>query len=373
MKRIFLTGLIIIISIPAFAQVDVEHRRTLTIQTGFPIGAGQEEIGGVGFYWFNENHYPWTNTALRVIFAGVYADGELSYFLPSSTNTAFGAGLGGGVFVDNITPYVQGNRLNSQKFYGDNGNGRVFINQTIPNPTPLPLNVRATYIISGSLYRRTSQTSAFTIPHDFMTQTLQAELRFGGIEPGLTARRGLELYVAADANYRTGFDAFGPNGALFPRNSSYQRVFASLAGKIPVDQTTVFVRIGGGLGEHIDELSAWKLGGNLTGMDSYTYTLHGYYTREIFAEDFGIANLELRQRLTEKYNLTAHLYGDYAIANTTAPLDGRWHNFFGAGAGLSFRTFWDINMLVSYGYGFNAVRYGRRGGNEIGLALEKQF
>ena len=30
-------------------------------------------------------------------------------------------------------------------------------------------------------------------------------------------------------------------------------------------------------------------------------------------------------------------------------------------------------MLVSYGYGVNAVRNGEHGGHEIGVALEKQF
>jgi hypothetical protein len=373
MKKILFVAVLALFSVRTFAQVDVEHRRTVTIQTGFPVGAGQERIGGFGYFWFNENNYPWTNTALRVIFAGVYADSELSYFLPSNTNTAMGVGLGGGAFVDSITPYVQGRRLNTQEFFGDNANARLFINETIPNPTRLPLNLRGTYIISGSLYRGRDRTSGFTVPDDFMTQTLQAELRFGGIEPGLASRRGLELYLSADANYRTGFDAFGPNGALFPEHSGYQRALASLAGKIPLDQTTIYLRIAGAIGEHIDQLSAYKLGGNLVGVDAYAYTIHGYYAREIFAEDFGIANLQVSQRLTEKHNVTVHLYGDYAIANTIAPLDGRWHDFFGAGAGLSFRTFWDINMLISYGYGFNAVRYGERGGNEVGLALEKNF
>ena len=38
-------------------------------------------------------------------------------------------------------------------------------------------------------------------------------MRLGGIEPGLTAKRGAELHILADANYRSGFDPFGPNGA----------------------------------------------------------------------------------------------------------------------------------------------------------------
>jgi hypothetical protein len=365
----------------AVAQVDIEHRRTLSVQTGFAINDSEEKLGGFGLYWFNENDFPWPGTALRVIFAGLYLDGELSYFLPANTNTAVGAGLGGGVFVDNIVPYRQGERLATQEFYGDNANARLFINHELTQiPVgelgALPVNLRGTYIVSGSFYRPTSDTRNFTVPPDFLTQTLLAEFRIGGIEPGLTARQGLELYMAAEANYRTGFDAFGPRGSEFPAHSKYQRLFGSLAGKIPVDATTVYLRVGGGLGEDLDELSAWKLGGNLAGAEPYTYTLHGYYTREFFADDFGIVNLAISQQLTERHNIAVHLYGDYAAVKVLDVVTGsadEWHSVFGVGAGVSFRTFWDVEMLVSYGYGINAVRNGDRGGHEIGLALEKKF
>ena len=360
------------------AQVDVEHRRMLTLQTGFAVGQSEEALGGFGFFWFNEDHYPWTNTALRVIFAGIFVDSELSYFLPASTNTAIGAGLGGGLYIDSITPYVQGERLAHQEFYGDNANARVFINHelaAIPfgERGALPVNVRATYAVSGSFYRKTGTTQNFTLPDDFLTQTILAELRFGGIEPGLTARRGAELYLAAEANYRSGFDAFGPTGNTFPSHNTYQRVYGSLAGKIPIKDTLIYLRIGGGLGEDVDELSSYKLGGNLISVEPFTTTLHGYYTREIFAEDFGIANIVVSQKLSDEHGIAAHLYGDWAVAKSVPPGVRDWDNYFGVGAGLSFRTFWDVNALVSYGYGINAIRNGDSGGHEIGLALEKRF
>lgn len=373
MKRLLVALAFFALANNAPAQVDVQHRRTLTLQTGFSVSEGEERPGGFGFYWFNENHFPWTNTALRVIFAGVLLDAELSCFLPGNTHTAIGVGLGGGAFVDSITPYVKGERLARQEFYGDNANLRLFINHEIPNPTPLALNIRGTYIARGSFYRPTSHTSDFTLPQDFFTQTLLAELRFGAIQPGLTARRGLQLYIAAEANYRSGFDAFGPDAALFAAHSTYQRLSGSLAAKIPVESTTLFARVGGGLGDGIDQLSAWKLGGNLAGAEPFAYTLHGYYTREIFAEDFCIANLSVSQQLTDWRELTLHLYGDYAAARTVPPQDGQWHSFFGVGTGVGFRAFWDVQMLVNYGYGINAVRNGQRGGHEVGLAIEKKF
>jgi hypothetical protein len=49
-----------------------------------------------------------------VIFAGFFGDTELSYFLPANTNIAIGAGLGGGLYIDSIIPYQDGERLGKQ-------------------------------------------------------------------------------------------------------------------------------------------------------------------------------------------------------------------------------------------------------------------
>jgi len=344
----------------------------LIVQTGFPL-KGEEQPSAYGYFWFNQNNFPWSNTVLRVAVAGIFDDIELSYFLPANTNIAIGVGGGSGWFIGSIAPYRDGDLVKDQEFYGDTASGRVFINETIPNPSPLPLNLRGTYNVTGSFYRKTSTTSNFTIPDDFYTQTLIAEFRYGGVEPGLTARRAAELYVAADANYRSGFESFGPNGALFPAHSEYDRVYGSLTAKFPVQQTTFYAHVGGGMGEHMDELSSFKIGGNMLGVEPFAATVHGYYTREFFAEDFGIANFELRQQLTDEHTVTAHLYGDWAVLKPVLPETPDWHNIFGVGAGLSFHTIWRMDWLISYGYGINAVRDGRRGGQEIGLALQKEF
>jgi hypothetical protein len=376
MRKLLLAGLMIAVAQQAVAQVDIERRRTLLAQVGVSATGGDEMPFPAAYFWFNENNFPCTNTALRFIFGGVFANAELSWFPGNQTNTAIGVGFTGGLFVDSVVPYRAGARLSDQQFYGDIVSGSVFINQTIPNPPPLPINVRATYSATGSFYREADDTQNFTLPADTLTQTISAELRLGGIVPGLTAKRGAELYVAADVSYRSGFEQFGPVGSPFPAHNKYERVFGSLAGKIPVGETIISARVCGGLGEHLDELTAWKLGGNLLGADSYSLPLHGYYTREIFADDFGLANLAVTIPVNEDWRLAGHLYGDYAAAKTlnvaTGLADG-WHHFVGVGAGVSFRALWNINGLLSYGYGVNAIREGRHGGHEVALALEKQF
>ncbi|MEI6084844.1 MAG: hypothetical protein WCS70_11135 [Verrucomicrobiota bacterium] len=376
MKNLLLLLCLVVVSHSAFAQVDIEHRRTVTVQAGAAVSQSEEPLSGFGYFWFNENNYPWTNTALRVIYAGVYLDSEFSYFVDGNTNTAIGFGAGGGIYMDGLTPYVNGERLAQQEFNGDDIGGRVFINQTIPNPTPLPLNVRASYFISQFYYRTTSSTAkAFTVPSDFYTQTAQAELRFGGIEPGLLSKRGAEFYVAADANYRSGFEQFGQTNApaVNGHQTDYQHVFASLAAKLPAGPLAVSARFCGGYGNNLDEISAWKLGGNLINVDPFAYTLHGYYLREFYTDQFLMSNLALSVPLCDKHGVALHFYGDWAVARGVPPLARDFDNYFGVGSGLSFRGPWRTAFLVSYGYGINAVRNGNRGGNEVAIGLEKNF
>ncbi|HYS05765.1 MAG TPA: hypothetical protein VEW47_11295 [Candidatus Dormibacteraeota bacterium] len=359
-----------------FAQVDVEPRTILTAQSSTSVLHGEEWPGGFGAFWFNRNHLPWEHTALRLVYAGIYADAELSYFAGGNPNTTLGLGIGGGAFLDGVDPYTSGERLSHQQFYGDSVNARVFVNQTIPGSSPLPINIRATYTVSGTSFRNASDTLRFTRPHDFRTQQLMAEFRIGGIEPGLTSTRGVELYLEADTNERTGFHPFGPNGVTFPAWTRSDRLSASLGGRIPAGRTLIVVGVHGGLGRHIDELSAWKLGGNMLGIDPFSYTLHGYYTRELLAESFVLANLDFAFPIASAHQLTGHLYGDYATLRQLDAATGEtigWHRFPGIGAGVGFKTLWGADCIIGYGYGIDAVRDGRRGGHEVGFAFEKSF
>jgi hypothetical protein len=358
----------------AFAQVDVEHRRLLTLQSGMSVYHSEEALNGYGFFWFNENHFPWDRTALRLNYAGIYLDTELSYFLPVETVTAVGIRLGGGVYCDDVNPYIQGERIASQEFRGDAGLVSVFVNhEVLKIAGQLPLNVRATYEARRTSYRKTSHTSDFVLPPDFFTHTVQGEIRLGGIEREITSRQGLVAYVLADANYRDDFQAFGPVGALFPKYSDYQRLLAQLGAKIPIDNTTWFLLFTGGTGHHLDELSAYRLGGNIVNADPVIYTLHGYYTKEFFARDFGLVNFEVRQEINEQYRVTLHFYADCAAEQSVLPDQTNKRVLPGLGAGIGFRSFWETDVLLSYGYGFNAVRDGDRGGHEVAIGLEKQF
>jgi hypothetical protein len=373
-RCILVAAFLICLCARGFAQVDVEHRRLLTLQSGMSVYHSEEELSPYGFFWFNENHFPWDRTALRLNYAAVYLDTELSYFLPVETVTAVGIRLGGGVYSDDVDLYVQGERLASQQFRGDAGLASVFVNhEVLKIAGQLPLNVRATYEVRRTSYRETGNTHDFVLPPDFFTHTVQGEIRLGGIEREITSRQGLVAYVLADANYRDDFRAFGPVGSPFPAHSNYQRLLGQLGAKIPVDQTTWFLLFTGGTGHDLDELSAYRLGGNIVNADPAIYTLHGYYTKEFFARDFGLVNFEVRQQVNEQHQVTLHLYGDCAAERSVPPDQTNERVLPGIGAGVGFRSFWKTDVLVSYGYGFNAVREGDRGGHEVALGIERKF
>jgi hypothetical protein len=362
----------------ATGQIDQTHRRTAMIQSGTAVGDSEEAVGGVGYFLFNEAEYPWDNTVLRLIYAGVYADAELSTFLSSAETTAVGAGLDGGFFIDSVTPYVDGERLSRQSFYGDRAGVRLFVDQELAefplNETILvPVHLRGTYRVGGRFYRETSDTQNFEMPENILLQTLLAEFRIGAVRPRFPYREGFEIYLGLEANYRTGQEAFGPTTGLFDTSATYQRALASMGGEVPLGPVRVYGRVTGGTGDDIDEIAAWRVGGNLSHADTWSFPLHGYYTRELFAEDFGLANLELIVPVLEDAQLNLHFYGDYAAVRTVPPQDGEWHSFIGTGAGVSFTAWWQVRTLVNYGYGVTAVRNGDHGGHEIGLALQKEF
>ncbi|MCX7887709.1 MAG: hypothetical protein N3B01_10730 [Verrucomicrobiae bacterium] len=375
MKKGFLLLLFAVLAAGvATAQVDVERRRVLLLQSGFAVGPSQERLGGFGFFWFNENHCPWSNTVLRVIFAGIYGDAELSWFPQGAINTAVGVGLGGGTYINSIHPYAEGRRLYAQEFEGDIVNARLFVNQTIPNPTPLPLNVRLTYAPGFQWFRATENTHNFDRPRDFLNHAALGEVRLGGIEPGVTKCGGLSFIWQRRRVTGAGLIILGRSAH---RIRSTRIMSAFLRPPVAIAVWSGFVGGTGAAGIHrADVLNAWKLGGNNLGDDDFSMPLHGYYCRELYAESVFITNLDIGIPLLNDHRLVLHFYADNACAK---PLDARtgvvgdWQNYLGVGAGIGFRAFGATHLLLSYGYGVNAVRYDRHGGHEIGITLEKSF
>ena len=57
MKKIALLILTLVLTQSALGQVDIEARRTLILQTSFPL-RGDEQPNAFGYFWFNQNNYP---------------------------------------------------------------------------------------------------------------------------------------------------------------------------------------------------------------------------------------------------------------------------------------------------------------------------
>ena len=322
---------------------------------------------------------PWHLRNIRaLIYAGLFVDSEVSWFLPSSPKTVIGGGLGGGPLADLITPYVNDEPLSRQEFNVGSIGVRIFAERELANlrvgdEQGLPLNVRLTYAIARGLFSRSGSTAEFVLPPSFSTQSVLAEFRLGGIEPGLTAARGLEVYTSAEEGFRSGFRAFGPEGAPYPEHDRYRTALVSLAAKIPVARSVYSVRLAGAWGEGMDELSAWKVGGNCLGVEPFLYPLHGYYTQEFLAEDFGILNLAWSHQILDDHRLAVHVYADRAATLLVPPNLKKWYDRSGVGAGIGFRGPGSLDWLVSYGDGINANHDGGRDNQEFAVALERAF
>ncbi len=377
LKSLLLVPILLLGAASAYAQVDVATRRTLQVQIGMASGA-DERVYPFPYFWFNQNDFPWNGAALRLIYGITYVDSELAWFLPSHPKTAIGGGLGGGSISNLITPYVDGEHLSRDEFNVGGIGTRLFVNQDLApvlmgGQAEVPMSLRFTYGINQGIFTRSGSTRDFVLPPKFLTQTVLGEFRLGGLEPGLTSDQGLEVYASAEAGFRSGFAPFGPVGNPYPAEDHYTRSLLSASVKIPVGQNVYFGRLAGGIGRTVDEISAWQLGGNCIGLEPFLYPIHGYYTMEFLAEDFGLLNLGWTHRFLEDDRLAVHVYADHADMKLVPPNEPVWISRSGVGAGIGFRTPGRLDWIVSYGYGINATRDGGPGNHEIALALEHSF
>jgi hypothetical protein len=123
-----------------------------------------------------------------------------------------------------------------------------------------------------------------------------------------------------------------------------------------------------------DRFSAWRLGGVLPLVSEFPLTLPGYYYEELTATRFQhfYAGYDIPLDTADRVHFrleaaTAHL--DYlpGFAQRSS-----WQT--GAGAGLSFAPKnKNFEIILRYGYGFNAIRDGKEGAQSVGLLFQYNF
>jgi hypothetical protein len=245
------------------------------------------------------------------------------------------------------------------------------------NPGQLiPISLVARGGLSDSSFSHGSQTADnFALPANQLNGSTRIGIRVAGKEPVLYPDLGLELSVWFERQWHLNSDSYGydhdrslnPNANLYWLYAGLNYAFTNSG------QNLSFAATLGGVTE-ADRFSAWRLGGVLPLVAEFPLTLPGYYFDELTATRF------------------EHFYGAYDI-----PLDAahRWHlrpeaatahleylpGFeqssswqSGSGVGLTFAPRnQKFQVVLRYGYGFNALRNGKEGAQSIGLLFQFNF
>jgi hypothetical protein len=357
------------------AQIDPEHRSLLELGYDQPL-TGNGPQGIYAYYYYNNPDFLNTNTALRLAVAPAYVDGEIGFKQLLSPTTDVGLGFNGGMFGANYYEVRQGNFIKNESFNGDGGGISLSVYQKLNPGMLIPVSVVARGGLIDSTYTDTSDTAGnFTLPGNQVAAYTRAGIRVAGKEPVLYPDLGLELSVWFERQWRLDSQAYGfsDDRSISPDVDLYWLYAGMNYAWTNSGQKVSFAFTAGGSTD-ADRFSAWRLGGVLPLVSEFPLTLPGYYYEELTATSF--------QHFYGGYDVpldAAHRW-DFRLEAATAHLEylpgfeqrSSWQT--GAGGGLSFAPRnQSFEIILRYGYGFNAIRNDREGAQSVGLLFQYNF
>ena len=376
-RRFFpLVSLVVVLgSFNCHAQIDPEHRNLLELGYDQPL-TGKGPQGVYAYYYYNNPDLFNTNTALRLAIAPAYVDGELGFKQLLSPTTDVGLGFYGGMFGANYYEVRQGQYYQNESFNGSGGGAALSVYQLLNPGMLIPVNVVARGGMRDLTYTDTSETADnFALPANQTVGYTRDGIRVAGKEPLLYPDLGLELSVWFERQWRLdsqqyGFDndrSISPNVNLYWLYAGLNYAWTNSGQKISFAFTA-----GGSTGA--DQLSAYRLGGVLPLVAEFPLMLPGYYYEELTATGFehfyGAYDIPLVPDHRLDFRLeaaTAHV--DYL---TGYQQSSDWQT--GVGGGLTFAPKnKNFEIVLRYGYGFNAIRNGKEGAQSIGLLFQYNF
>lgn len=358
-----------------FAQIDPVPRNLLEMGYDQPL-MGHGPAAEYLYYYYNRPDYFGPDAALRMAIAPTYLDSEIGFKHLLSPSTDVGVGLYGGAFGQNFYDVVQGEYVESQSFYGSGGGGRLGIYQRLNPGQRVPLNLIVRGDLGYATYFDMPQTAPdFKLPKDQVRGNTLVGLQLAGPQPLLQPALDLDLSVWFERQWNFDADRFGFDGdrSISPATNLYWlNARLDWAFKSSGDRLSFSATAAGST--DADQFSAWRIGGMLPLVSEFPLMLPGYYYEELTATRF------------------IHFYGSYGI-----PLDAahRWNLLAeagtarvdylpgyaqpsdwqsGAGAGLTFAPpRKPFKIVLRYGYGFEAIRHGKDGGQSMGLLFQYDF
>ncbi len=371
-NRVRYSLLVSLIPLVVSAQIDPVNRDL--IQLGYNSAfQGHAPLAGYAFYYHNAPGFLRTNLTLRLALAPVYLDSELGISHALGENTDLGIGLAGGGFADSYSEIRGGKFLPNESFTGHNGEASLSLYHLFNPQRQIPLNLVVRGIVHRSWYARDDETDpAFQIPDDRTTFSVRTGLRWGGVEPTPFPSLAMELSAWYEGMFRTPSGAYGFAGDRRVQSSSH--LFWAqglLAYTLPESKHSFYLSLKAGTSIDADRFSAYRLGALLPLAAEFPLSLPGYYYQELSAKRFVLAGgnylLPLDAKGRWSVGATAATAGVDYLPGTAQP--GRWHS--GVGAGILYRSPRDTTkIMISYGYGIDAIRTRGRGAHSVGVLLQ---
>ncbi len=374
-RRLCLLALILLCALGSQAvraQIDPVKRDLIQLGYNQPF-EGQSPLAAYAFYYYNRPSFlNDSNLTLRLAVAPVYLDSELGIRNLLGENTDLGIGLAGGGFADNYYEVRKGKFLQPESFSGDGARASLSLYHLFNPGQRLPLNGILRGEAHYANYIRDNDTAPnFVLPNDLTSFNVRTGLRLGGQEPVIIPEVALELSVWYEGSFRMNSGNYGFDGDRQVEANSHLFWSRALFAYTLESKQHFMVSVTAGTSANADRFSAYRIGGFLPLASEFPLTLPGYYYQELSATRFALlnANSALPLDILKRFASTA--VGSVAVMDYLPGLEqpGHWNS--GAGGGLSYRSASDLwEIILDYGYGFNAIRTDGRGAQNIGLLIQ---
>jgi len=357
------------------AQIDPIDRNLLELGYDQPL-AGHGPQSEYAYYYYNRPEFLGPDIALRLAIAPAYLDSEMGFKHLLSPTTDVGIGLSGGAFGDNFYDVHQGTYRESQSFYGSGSGVSASVYQLLDPGVRIPLNLVIRGGVHYATYFDTPETASdFKLPRDQVDAFTRFGLRLAGKQPLLYPALGLELSAWFERQRHFNDDTYGVDNdrRITPATDLYW-LYAGLNYEFngTGDKFSFATTVGGST--DADLFSAWRLGGVLPLVSEFPLVLPGYYYEELtaarFVHFYGSYSIPLDEKRRWEFRLEA----------ATARLDympgfeqrRAWQT--GAGGGIAFTPKQkNYQIVLRYGYGFDAIRRGKEGAQSVGLLFQYDF
>jgi hypothetical protein len=359
---------------PMFASAQIDPVKRDLIQLGYNQAMeGHAPFAGYAFYYHNRPDFLRTNLTLRLALAPVYLDSELGFVHGLGPNTDFALGMAGGGFADGYNEIRGGKFIQAESFTGHGGEISASVYHLFNPADEIPLNLVMRGTAHYSMFERNDNTAAaFQLPADHGEFGVRTGLRWGGIEPTLFPALAMELSAWYEGEFRTDSGAYGFGGDREMKPSSH--LFwaeAALTYTLPKSQQNFSARLTVGSSVNADRFSAYRLGGFLPLVSEFPLALPGYYYQEISARQFVLLNASYLVPLDkgQRWYLDANVSSAFVDYLPGEAQPGNWLN--GVGGGIMYRSPSDsFKLMLTCGYGVDALRSGGRGAESIGLLMQ---